>query len=59
MRELVTSKMTKVLSECIILRPCNNGLNVITIAMLENVFFHWNVQARRIPEKKGIGAPSY
>ena len=40
MRELVTSKMTKVLSECLILRSCNNGLDLVSIAMLENVFFH-------------------
>jgi hypothetical protein len=40
MSELVTSKITKVLSHCLILRPCNNGLDVIGIAVLEDVFFH-------------------
>ena len=40
MRELVTSKMTKVLSHCLILRPCNNRLNVIRIAVLEDILFH-------------------
>ena len=40
MRELVTSKMTKVLSECLILRCGNDGLNVIRIAMLKDKLFH-------------------
>ena len=44
MRELVTRKMTKVLSECLILRCGNDDLDVVTIAMLVNVFFHENVQ---------------
>ena len=40
MRELVTSKMTKVLSHCFILRPCKYRLNVIRIAMLKDILFH-------------------
>ena len=40
MRELVTSKMPKVLSEGGILRCGNDGLDLVTIAMLVNVFFH-------------------
>jgi hypothetical protein len=41
MKELVTSKITKVLSLCFILRPYNDGLNVVSVAVLEDVFFHW------------------
>ena len=40
LNEFVTSKITKVLSSCFILRPCNNGLDLLSIAVLENVFFH-------------------
>ena len=40
MNEFVTSKITKVLSSCFILRPCNNGLGLLSVAVLENVFFH-------------------
>ena len=40
MKELVTSKITKVLSSCFILRPCKYGLNVIRVAVLKDVFFH-------------------
>lgn len=40
MDEFVTSKITKVLSSCFILRHCNNGLGLLSIAVLENVFFH-------------------
>lgn len=41
MNEFVTSKIAKVLSNCFILRPCNNGLGLLSVAVLENVFFHW------------------
>jgi len=40
LNEFVTSKITKVLSSCFILRPCNNGLGLLSVAVLENVFFH-------------------
>ena len=40
LNEFVTSKITKVLSSCFILRPCNNSLGLLSIAVLENVFFH-------------------
>ena len=40
LNEFVTSKITKVLSSCFILRPCNNSLSLLSIAVLENVFFH-------------------
>lgn len=40
MRELVTSKITKVLSECFILRSCNNDLGLLRDAVLVNVFLH-------------------
>jgi hypothetical protein len=40
LNEFVTSKITKVLSSCFILRHCNNGLGLLSVAVLENVFFH-------------------
>lgn len=40
MRELVTSKIVEVLSQCFILRPCNDGLDLIRIAVLEDILFH-------------------
>jgi hypothetical protein len=40
MGESVSSKITKVLSECLILRCGNDGLDVISIAVLVNIFLH-------------------
>lgn len=40
LNEFVTSKITKVLSSCFILRHCNNSLGLLSVAVLENVLFH-------------------
>ena len=41
MGELVTSEIAKVLSESFILRTCNDRFDLLSVAVLENVLFHW------------------